>query len=260
MRKQSVALAGLVSVLIAAPASPADAAVQTTSGLVQGTTTADGAIRVYTGIPFAAAPMSELRWQAPKPAAPRQGVRDAREFGARCVQGQVFSDIVFTNKRTARSWQPRPDSSRPTPSPGSSWRNCSPGSILASALTAASRSLPTRATRSCRTSQAEEPPPPVRELLRVAGEDDGRLRARHGRPGRARQEWSTPRAHTRPPRRRSGRERWTHGSPLRQRFRHDRRRHRPAHGVGGSQGQRLTPRRGRLARRLVPLLVGRSRG
>ncbi len=98
LRNHRVALAGLVSVLSAGPASPADAPVQTTAGLVQGTTTADGAIRIYKGIPFAAAPAGELRWQAPKPAPPWQGVRDAKEFGARCVQGQIFSDIVFTNK------------------------------------------------------------------------------------------------------------------------------------------------------------------
>jgi para-nitrobenzyl esterase len=98
LRKQSVALAGLVSVLAAAPASLADAPVKTTGGLVQGTATADGAIHIYKGIPFAAAPVGELRWQAPKPAPAWQGVRDAKEFGARCVQGQVFSDIVFTHK------------------------------------------------------------------------------------------------------------------------------------------------------------------
>jgi para-nitrobenzyl esterase len=98
LRKLNLALAGLSTLLAAPAASPADAPVKTTGGLVQGTTTTDGSIRVYKGIPFAAAPVGELRWQAPKPALPWPGVRDAKEFGARCVQGQIFSDIVFTNK------------------------------------------------------------------------------------------------------------------------------------------------------------------
>jgi para-nitrobenzyl esterase len=73
----------------------ASAQVKTASGSVQGTTTANGQIRVFKGIPFAAPPIGELRWQPPRPAAAWQGVRDATAFGPRCMQGQIFSDIVF---------------------------------------------------------------------------------------------------------------------------------------------------------------------
>jgi para-nitrobenzyl esterase len=73
------------------------AQVKTTEGMVQGTTVADGKIRVFKGIPFAAPPVGELRWQAPRPPAPWPGVREATEFGHRCLQGQVFSDISFTD-------------------------------------------------------------------------------------------------------------------------------------------------------------------
>jgi para-nitrobenzyl esterase len=75
----------------------AAAQVETATGLVKGTTVSDGRIRVFRGIPFAAAPVGELRWQAPRPAAPWQGTRDATEVGSRCLQGNIFSDISFTN-------------------------------------------------------------------------------------------------------------------------------------------------------------------
>jgi para-nitrobenzyl esterase len=69
--------------------------VKTAAGLVKGVTSADGAFRIFKSIPYAAPPVGEFRWQAPRPASAWQGVRDATEFGPRCLQGQIFSDIVF---------------------------------------------------------------------------------------------------------------------------------------------------------------------
>ena len=85
-------VSGLVTPVIAA------AQVKTTAGLVKGTPSEDGRIHIYKGIPFAAPPVGELRWQAPRPPASWEGVRDATAFGSRCVQGQIFADIVFTDK------------------------------------------------------------------------------------------------------------------------------------------------------------------
>jgi para-nitrobenzyl esterase len=73
----------------------AEAQVKTTGGSVQGTAIADGQIRIYKSIPYAAPPVGDLRWQAPRPMVPWQGVRDATTFGPRCLQGQIFADIVF---------------------------------------------------------------------------------------------------------------------------------------------------------------------
>ena len=73
------------------------AQVKTTSGLVQGSTTSDGWIRVFKTIPYAAPPVGARRWQPPQPAAAWDGIRDATSFGPRCLQGQIFSDIVFTD-------------------------------------------------------------------------------------------------------------------------------------------------------------------
>jgi para-nitrobenzyl esterase len=73
----------------------AAAQVKTTGGVVQGTTTSDGRIRIFKTIPYAAPPVGELRWQPPRAPQPWQGVRDATAFGPRCLQGQIFADIVF---------------------------------------------------------------------------------------------------------------------------------------------------------------------
>lgn len=69
--------------------------VRTALGLLQGTTSADGSVRIFKGIPYAAPPVGELRWKAPQPMPAWEGVRKATEFGARCMQGRIFNDMVF---------------------------------------------------------------------------------------------------------------------------------------------------------------------
>jgi para-nitrobenzyl esterase len=71
------------------------APVRTASGLVEGSSSADGSVRVFKGIPFAAPPTGELRWKPPQPAPAWQDVRKANEFGPRCMQGRIFDDMVF---------------------------------------------------------------------------------------------------------------------------------------------------------------------
>lgn len=63
------------------------------SGTVEGKT--DGDVRIFLGIPYAAPPVDDLRWKAPAPVARWSGVRKAAEFGARCMQGPLFPDMVF---------------------------------------------------------------------------------------------------------------------------------------------------------------------
>ncbi|MFL6353725.1 MAG: carboxylesterase/lipase family protein [Bryobacteraceae bacterium] len=69
--------------------------VHTQSGVVEGAASADGRIRIFKGIPFAAPPVGDLRWQPPQPVSPWAGVRKATEFGARCMQGRIYEDMVF---------------------------------------------------------------------------------------------------------------------------------------------------------------------
>lgn len=58
--------------------------VETQSGVVQGES--DDGVSVFRGIPYAAPPTGSLRWRAPQPPEPWQGVKDAREFGLACLQ------------------------------------------------------------------------------------------------------------------------------------------------------------------------------
>src|SRR5689334_14572935 len=69
--------------------------VRTQSGVVEGAVSADGKVRSFKGIPFAAPPVGDLRWRPPQPAPPWNGVRKATEFGARCMQGRIYEDMVF---------------------------------------------------------------------------------------------------------------------------------------------------------------------
>src|SRR2546430_11669774 len=81
------------SVSIAAPQQSSPLQVKTETGIVEGKM--QGSSRAFLGIPYAAPPVGELRWKAPAPPATWQGVRDATKFGARCMQGNIFSDMVF---------------------------------------------------------------------------------------------------------------------------------------------------------------------
>ena len=60
--------------------------VKTASGLVAGTSSSDGTVDVYRGIPFAAPPTGNLRWKAPQPVKSWTGVLHADDFGPSCMQ------------------------------------------------------------------------------------------------------------------------------------------------------------------------------
>jgi para-nitrobenzyl esterase len=68
---------------------------RTASGVLEGVVSADGKVRTFKGIPFAAPPVGPLRWKAPQPAQPWSGVRKAAEYGPRCMQKPIFPDMIF---------------------------------------------------------------------------------------------------------------------------------------------------------------------
>ncbi len=69
------------------PPEPDAAATRALSaGRVVGFASEDGAAQVWRGIPFAAPPVGRLRWRAPRPPEPWEGVREATAFGSPCVQ------------------------------------------------------------------------------------------------------------------------------------------------------------------------------
>ncbi len=89
--------AGLILLIGVFSASAARAADEVTvaSGKLQGTTNEDHTVRMFKGIPFAAAPVGPLRWKAPQPAPAWSGVRQADKFGSACLQTDVYGDIYF---------------------------------------------------------------------------------------------------------------------------------------------------------------------
>ena len=52
-------------------------------------------VKIFRGIPFAQPPTGDLRWQAPQPVKPWQGVRMAKRFGHDPIQHNAFGDMVF---------------------------------------------------------------------------------------------------------------------------------------------------------------------
>lgn len=69
--------------------------VKTANGIVEGTVDKRTGVRTFKGVPFAAPPVGELRWQPPQPVKDWKGTRKADQFGPRCMQRPIFSDMVF---------------------------------------------------------------------------------------------------------------------------------------------------------------------
>ena len=75
------------------------------TGKIAGVISNDPTVRVYKGIPYAAPPLGEWRWRAPRPATPWVGVRAADAFGHRCMgrnfgpaaPSDMSEDCLFLN-------------------------------------------------------------------------------------------------------------------------------------------------------------------
>ena len=73
--------------------------VSTTAGTVSATLDSSAAVRIFKAIPYAAAPVGALRWQAPQPPIPWTGTRKSNGFSAACMQSAptVLTSILYTN-------------------------------------------------------------------------------------------------------------------------------------------------------------------
>lgn len=80
--------------------SETDPDVRTTTGLVRGHS--ENGLAVFRGIPFARPPVGVLRFAAPQPAEPWDGVRDAFSFGPPPPQSLVFGPP--SNPATGDDW------------------------------------------------------------------------------------------------------------------------------------------------------------
>lgn len=68
---------------------------KTPAGMVEGLVSSDGLVQAFKGIPYAAAPVGDLRWQPPQPVEPWEGVRLAHKFPPRAMQVHVWDDMFF---------------------------------------------------------------------------------------------------------------------------------------------------------------------
>ena len=67
--------------------------VKTQAGVVEGIE-ADG-IKKFLGVPFATPPVGDLRWKAPQPLQPWDGVRQTKDFANDPMQPDIFGDMSF---------------------------------------------------------------------------------------------------------------------------------------------------------------------
>ena len=75
------------------------------SGKLRGLPGTDPRITVFKGVPFAAPPVGDLRWKAPQPVTPWEGVREAFEYGPISMQDTPgIGDDIY-----CREWHVDPD-------------------------------------------------------------------------------------------------------------------------------------------------------
>src|SRR6476646_4376795 len=92
-----------------------DPTVRTQAGEVQGA--CENGVAVFRGVPYAAAPVGELRFSPPQPVSAWQGVRDATKDGPIPPQGRsrlahVMGDFEREQSEdclTLNIWTPAPD-------------------------------------------------------------------------------------------------------------------------------------------------------
>ncbi len=114
--------AGVIALtLLAASSAGVRAAdqVKTATGVVEGAE--ENGVRAFKGIPFAAPPVGDLRWKPPQPVQNWTGVRQATQFGPRCMQRAIFGDMNFRSNGMSEDclylnvWTPAKSSSERLP-------------------------------------------------------------------------------------------------------------------------------------------------
>lgn len=74
--------------------------VNTQDGKIEGYS--DNGIQIYKGIPFAQPPVGELRWKAPQPVLPWEGIKECKEFGPSPVQNKPEPFLCWTEEFIAK--------------------------------------------------------------------------------------------------------------------------------------------------------------
>jgi para-nitrobenzyl esterase len=68
------------------------------AGSISGVKSTESDVIAFKGIPFAAPPVGDLRWKAPQPVQPWQGVKKCDAFGASPMQGKPVPFQVYTSE------------------------------------------------------------------------------------------------------------------------------------------------------------------
>ena len=79
--------------------------IKTANGKIEGTSNTDNTVRVFKSVPFAAPPVDELRWKAPKPVKNWEGVLKCTSFSASPMQNKPTPFMCWTEEFIA---QPEP--------------------------------------------------------------------------------------------------------------------------------------------------------
>jgi para-nitrobenzyl esterase len=89
------AVTGAMCLSFAVGARADDLRIKVDTGKVHGKKTDDGQVRMFLGVPYAAPPTGDLRWKPPQPAVKWHDVREATDFGSRCMQPNIYDDMHF---------------------------------------------------------------------------------------------------------------------------------------------------------------------
>ncbi|WP_158966006.1 carboxylesterase/lipase family protein [Paraglaciecola sp. L3A3] len=90
-------------------------------GKLVGSLENQGEVRSFKGIPFAAPPVGDLRWQPPQAPQSWSGIRNAKSFGSKCMQNPLYSDMQFRDAGSSEDclflnvWAPASDSKKALP-------------------------------------------------------------------------------------------------------------------------------------------------
>jgi para-nitrobenzyl esterase len=118
---ERAARTSVAALLLAGMSNVTTAQVRTDAGSIEGSVSADGKVQIFKGIPYAAPPVGVLRWKEPQPVVAWQGVKKTTEFGARCMQGNVYRDMVFRDTAPSEDclylnvWTPKASSGAKLP-------------------------------------------------------------------------------------------------------------------------------------------------
>lgn len=101
----SAAVGLYVGSLLVSAQSPPGAQVLTEHGVIEGLTDTATGVRVFRGIPYAAPPVGELRWRAPRSVTPWTDVRQATSYASFCPQPSrsTSEDCLYLNVWTPRA-------------------------------------------------------------------------------------------------------------------------------------------------------------